>query len=1020
MGNDIAKLFGIEKEEQRLIITLLIQSVFLGIFYGVFNITAHSLFLARFDETIMARAYIISGLAGSGLTYLYTLLQSKLKFTGFSLINLGFILFITLILWLLISIYPENWVVFTIFIMLGPLNLLALLGFYGTTGRLFTLRQGKRLFGIVDTGLVVGVIVSSFAIPGLLSMNIGTHDIMLISTFSIFAALVIQFVIGKNYRSLILSSSSVEKSGEGMAVFKNDSYVMAMGLFIALSVVVMFFAQYSFMAVTRERYPEEQEMASFLGFFEGSMMVFTLLIKTFLFSYMIKNHGLKVTLVLGPVLIAIFTVIASIVGVSMGFVPGTSGFIIFFLVLAITRLFSKAMKDSVETPAFKVLYQTLAENVRYRVQSAIDGTINEIAALASGLLLTLLGALAFIKLIHFSWVLFAVVVAWMFSGIRLYNEYRQSVKKSLEQTDRVHPAGETGAAVSMSKIGYALQLLNDYFRFIITGGIKGHVVDDKLGEVVIRKATLNEDPLLLPILQRISVKNYSHLAGEAKLVIENIGKKSAVNDLDPSADFSRALEEAPDKPAFVRTLVASGRQLLVTDLLRMIRDNDIQVKRYAIYLVAKYRVADMIPELCECLAIPGVARDAYSVTGLFGEKAFSSLASTFFRSSGNTEVRILVLRLFSESKIPEAAEFLLPRLFSVHKLIRKEALKGLLNCGFNPDAATRDRLIQEVQDIIGLVTWNMSAIACLKEKGDDRLAVVVNGESIWWKDFLFDLLSLIYDRQSFEKIYENLRGGTVESVNYALEMLDIVVDDALKPRLTALLDSIRDEDKLKLLFQFYPGSIPDYNELVVDLINKDYNHLSIWTKCCALRSLYDLDGLPDTDFVIALLFSPVKILREEAARFLRERHPDVYNYCSYRIPPGFGDHLAQVLNKEIAAGDEIFSKVLFLSEFFPAAPGDELVNLAMKLEPVKAEAVASRAAISDLIVFSHDGDGERRIYGKWKECNIDNISSITIDIDEDPGYYLLQVDYLAGELFINPGLAGIVIPVIEMNLNDNE
>ncbi|MEZ5000326.1 MAG: hypothetical protein R2727_06660 [Bacteroidales bacterium] len=59
MGN-IAKLFGIEKEETGLITTLLIQSVFLGIFYGVFNITAHSLFLAKFDETIMARAYILS------------------------------------------------------------------------------------------------------------------------------------------------------------------------------------------------------------------------------------------------------------------------------------------------------------------------------------------------------------------------------------------------------------------------------------------------------------------------------------------------------------------------------------------------------------------------------------------------------------------------------------------------------------------------------------------------------------------------------------------------------------------------------------------------------------------------------------------------------------------------------------------------------------------------------------------------------------------------------------------------
>ena len=52
-----------------------------------------------------------------------------------------------------------------------------------------------------------------------------------------------------------------------------------MGIFIALSVVTAFFVQYSFMAVTREQYPAEEDMARFLGIFTGSMMIFTLLIK---------------------------------------------------------------------------------------------------------------------------------------------------------------------------------------------------------------------------------------------------------------------------------------------------------------------------------------------------------------------------------------------------------------------------------------------------------------------------------------------------------------------------------------------------------------------------------------------------------------------------------------------------------------------------------------------------------------------------------------------------------------------
>ncbi|MEZ5012490.1 MAG: hypothetical protein R2744_13345 [Bacteroidales bacterium] len=41
-------------------------------------------------------------------------------------------------------------------------------------------------------------------------------------------------------------------------------------------------------------------------------------------------------------------------------------------------------------------------------------------------------------------------------------------------------------------------------------------------------------------------------------------------------------------------------------------------------------------------------------------------------------------------------------------------------------------------------------------------------------------MSLLHD-SSIEKIRENLEAGTVESVNFALEMLDTVVDESIKP-----------------------------------------------------------------------------------------------------------------------------------------------------------------------------------------------------------------------------------------------
>jgi len=132
----------------------------------------------------------------------------------------------------------------------------------------------------------------------------------------------------------------------------------------------------------------------------------------------------------------LFTIIAVVIGMIMGYTPATSGFMFFFMMLALSRLFSKSLKDSIESPSLKVIYQTIDEKNRYEVQSSMDGTVNEVAALASGLLLAGLGILSFVKLIHFSLVLIIITLLWIFVAVKLYSGYRKSIRKALETEDR--------------------------------------------------------------------------------------------------------------------------------------------------------------------------------------------------------------------------------------------------------------------------------------------------------------------------------------------------------------------------------------------------------------------------------------------------------------------------------------------------------------------------------------------------------------------------------------------------------
>jgi ATP/ADP translocase len=110
------------------------------------------------------------------MTALYSKMQTRISFDRLAILNLVTIALFTIILWLGFRITLNKWHAFLVLVMMGPLNILAMLGFWGTAGRLFTLRQGKRLFGVVDAGYIIGVILSSYAIPVLLTLHFKTEN----------------------------------------------------------------------------------------------------------------------------------------------------------------------------------------------------------------------------------------------------------------------------------------------------------------------------------------------------------------------------------------------------------------------------------------------------------------------------------------------------------------------------------------------------------------------------------------------------------------------------------------------------------------------------------------------------------------------------------------------------------------------------------------------------------------------------------------------------------------------------
>jgi ATP/ADP translocase len=1006
MKDRLFKLLGIESGEESMVTMLLMQSVFLGIFFGAFDISAHSLFLSIFDEKMMARGYVLSGLAGILLTAVYTRLQTRMLFRRFATINLGFVTTITLVLWLLLTFMQAKWVVILVFIMLGPLNILAMLGFWGTVGRIFTLRQGKRLFGLVDSGLIIGIIISCYAIPVLLSLSFKPHNILLVSAAAVLTGSVIQMMIGTRF----LSSTSEEKESgpapkkRSVAVlFREDPYIRIMAIFIALSVMTAFFVQYSFMAVTREQYPAEDDMARFLGLFTGSMMIFTLLIKLLVFAYLIRNYGLRTCLAMSPILVAAFTIIAIIIGWTMGFTPASNGFLLFFMLLALSRLFSKSLKDSIESPSFKVIYQTIDEKIRFGVQSGMDGTVNEIAALSSGLILAGLGILSFIKLIHFPIVLLLMTLLWMLVAIKLYSGYRNSIKKALESGGNEESEREATnkKALFNNRFSAGMAFRNEYFN-LITGDQESLV---KYGNrhfffVLLDHAESQRDINLIPVLKSISV-----YAGADQEIRQRATRVAESLEL-----LSASFQAKDDRMLNAQRILADSRQPQTTQILRLLRDNSTESKKLAIYMIGKFRLTDMISEVCECLNIQGLEVDAANVLRSFGEDADANLCQYYMISSGNTRISKTILHLLGESCRKENQNFLFSRLWSNSRLLKEIALRHLAGCNFKSSGEERDKLHQLISDVVGIMVWNLSAKISLQRKNDAFLLEILNREIARWNLFLFNILSITYDSGSISRIRENLESGTVASVNYALEMIDMVIDESVKPRLIPLLDVIPEEEKLKSLFQFYPGEIPDYQHLIEDFINRDYNLLGIWTRACVIRNLQEIESDSLAESIVALLFSPEAVLQEESARLLARSGREIYSKASFRIPAKAKSRLDKIISSTTPSEALLYEKVRFLSACFRRTEEDNLLVLAENMLYIKSSEQSMLPPDGGFIIWPVNGENNghdvKIVFEQKKE-------DVMGRLDHS---YLLPLDSVEKFCYRFPEQSGEILNYIEINV----
>ncbi len=169
MGNKlrdtVANIFNLRSGEGLATVLLFTHSFFIGITLTFLETASYSLFLTKFSSEFLPYAYVIAAGVTTFVGYVHTKAEDFLSFPRLLSTTL-IVIFVSLCgLYLSLIMIDSKWTVLAISISYYVLTALSYLEFWGLAGRLFTLRQSKRLFSLIGAEETVGELLRDFPLP---------------------------------------------------------------------------------------------------------------------------------------------------------------------------------------------------------------------------------------------------------------------------------------------------------------------------------------------------------------------------------------------------------------------------------------------------------------------------------------------------------------------------------------------------------------------------------------------------------------------------------------------------------------------------------------------------------------------------------------------------------------------------------------------------------------------------------------------------------------------------------------
>ena len=947
----LLSILGIKPNEMERVSLLFVMGFSMGMFIATINVASQSLFLEHFSETEdLPVAFVVSGFFGLLATLVYNYLQNRMPFSSLVTMTLLTVAAITAFIEFGEGFFsdPTQMYAFS-FTQILPFSFVIYLIFWGSFGRLFNLREAKRLVGVVDIGALMATSIAFFSIPLLLT-KMDSQDLYSVALGSImvFIGLFIYLNIKHLSKATSFTQERTLYKKLGFNDFINNRYILFMSLFIIFSMMAITFVDYSFFNVTTLQMDVEK-LASFISYFEGTVVVFCFLFQVFATDYVQSTYGMRVSLLVSPILIGFFTLAALLWGFAFGYSPEENYFVIFFMMIAISKLLIKSMKEALDNPTFKLYLLPIEAKIRIDVQTKIEGIVTAIASIIAGGFIILITQFEVFNLLHITLFTLPLVGLWFLVVNKMHQSYRHALQDTLIKNKEASNVSITKEftlnevlekhvnSPAQDKVIYGLKLMEKLEPILFESAVTRLTDSDNLS---IRKFAEER-------IQSLGVERDPGKRDIQSLATQALSETEDSDLLSLSPEKLMKLSKSPRQPD--RLLAAKLLRKLVSPktifiLLELLRDADPKVRFEALLTARKTRRIETWPVLIEMLNSPLYSHHAAAALKGSGERVLSALEAAFHKSGQSDLVMLRIVQIMGRIGGDQALQLLWRKADYPDKRIVKQILYSLRYINYRAQG-------REVRDVMALLDteisktmWNLAALRELPELREFKfLREALSEEVAQNYDQISMLLSILYDPQSVELVRENVESGDPDNIGFAMELLDLFVDPELKLKLVPLLDDTPTEQKLHLLQIHYPRESYTPIQVINYLMNRDFNLNNRWTKVCAIHASAFMPDFRISRGLIAHVFNHDRLLQETAAWVAYNKDKKAFREIRERLPQRDKKFLdSSIENNQLLDGldDGFFLEiemVMFIKQLsvFKGVHGSLICDLADKITPAE-------------------------------------------------------------------------------------